>query len=406
MRPHRKYVAAVLSVLASAAFVSPTPLGPQPAGAIRSASSSIPSGVHDAASSAWREYQFDGGNTGVNPYESIIGPSNVSTLTQLWATDIGGLVGVPASPALANGVLYASPLDEPVLALDSGTGDILWRARTALGTTTPAVARGVVLVGSGIHNRFYAVNARDGRTLWSYLAGAGVFSSPTVSGGVVYFGSTDGYLRVMDVRTGAQVWFDYLRDPIVGSPALVDRVLYVATRLRRWIFALDAATGAIVWERKLNGPAGTASSPIVAGGRVYVLMDNGTMLALDAATGVPLWRVDGLAHEVASATSAIADGIIYVPSREGRLWAIDAETGTILWTSDVADELTSSVSVANGVVYVGSLGGTAYAFDAAKGDVLWTATAGGAISTPIVADGVVYFASFDEHVYAYGLPQG
>src|SRR5438876_5270461 len=295
MRPHRRYVAAALSVLASAAFVSPS-TGPDAEAAAHPPSSSIPPGVHDAASSAWREYQFDGGNTGVNPYESIIGPSNVSTLTQLWATDIRGLVGGYDSPALAHGVLYASPLDEPVLALDSGTGDILRRARTALGTTTPAVARGVVLVGSGIYNRLYAVDARHGRTLWSYLAGAGVFSSPTVSGGVVYFGSTDGYLRAMDVRTGAQVWFDYLRDPIVGSPALVDRVLYVATRLRRWIFALDAATGAIVWERKLNAPTGAVSSPIVAGGSVYVLTDDGTMLALDAATGGLRWRVDGLGN--------------------------------------------------------------------------------------------------------------
>ena len=166
---------------------------------------------------------------------------------------------------------------------------------------------------------------------------------------------------------------------------------------------LDAATGAIVWERKLNAPTGAVSSPIVAGGSVYVLTDDGTMLALDAATGGLRWRVDGLGN-VTSGTSALADGIIYVPSREGRLWAIDAETGTILWTSDVADELTSSVSVANGVVYVGSRAGTAYAFDSTTGEVLWTTTAGGATSTPIVVDGRVYFASFDEHVYAYGLP--
>jgi outer membrane protein assembly factor BamB len=36
--------------------------------------------------------------------------------------------------------------------------------------------------------------------------------------------------------------------------------------------------------------------------------------------------------------------------------------------------------------------------------VLWATTVGGTVGEPIVADGRLYFASLDDHVYAYGLP--
>ena len=53
---------------------------------------------------------------------------------------------------------------------------------------------GVVYVGSVDHH-VYALDAETGELLWRYETGAGVFSSPAVSDGVVYVGSY-GPLRV------------------------------------------------------------------------------------------------------------------------------------------------------------------------------------------------------------------
>ena len=56
----------------------------------------------------------------------------------------------------------------------------------------------------------------------------------------------------------------------------------------------------------------------------------------------------------------------------------------------------SSPAVANGVVYVGSADGTLYALNASTGARLWGYSARGQlISSPAVANGVVYIGTDD-----------
>ena len=56
--------------------------------------------------------------------------------------------------------------------------------------SSPAVANGVVYVGSHDHN-IYALDAETGAKVWSYATGDRIFSSPTVTNGVVFVGSND-----------------------------------------------------------------------------------------------------------------------------------------------------------------------------------------------------------------------
>jgi outer membrane protein assembly factor BamB len=59
--------------------------------------------------------------------------------------------------------------------------------------------------------------------------------------------------------------------------------------------------------------------------------------------------------------------------------------------------------VANGVVYVGS-GDNVYALNASTGAKLWSYTTDSTVlSSPTVANGVVYASSDDHKVYAFGL---
>ena len=60
-----------------------------------------------------------------------------------------------------------------------------WVYKIGEGFTSPAVANGVVYVGS---RNLYALNASTGALLWSYYT-SDVWSSPAVANGVVYVGS-------------------------------------------------------------------------------------------------------------------------------------------------------------------------------------------------------------------------
>ena len=65
----------------------------------------------------------------------------------------------------------------------------------------PAVADGVVYVGSEDHN-LYALNAADGDKLWNFTTGYYVDSDPAVSNGTVYFGSEDNSVYALNAATG------------------------------------------------------------------------------------------------------------------------------------------------------------------------------------------------------------
>jgi eukaryotic-like serine/threonine-protein kinase len=90
--------------------------------------------------------------------------------------------------------------DATVYALKAETGTLKWRYTTGSGTgSSPAVANGVVYVGSGDYN-VYALNARTGAKLWTYATGSYVWSSPAVVNGMVYVGSGDGKVYAFGLR--------------------------------------------------------------------------------------------------------------------------------------------------------------------------------------------------------------
>jgi outer membrane protein assembly factor BamB len=85
-----------------------------------------------------------------------------------------------------------------------------------------------------------------------------------------------------------------------------------------------------------------------------------------------------------------------------------------LWTATTGGFVLSSPAVANGVVYVGSQDAKLYAFDAEGSEncseipktctpLFAGTTANGISSSPAVANGVVYVGSDDHKLYAFGL---
>ena len=67
--------------------------------------------------------------------------------------------------------------------------------------------------------------------------------------------------------------------------------------------------------------------------------------------------------------------------------------------------MTSSPAVANGVVYIASFDEKVYALDATNGAKLWSyALDSQVLTSPVVANGVVYVGSGNGTGYAFSLP--
>ncbi len=153
----------------------------------------------------------------------------------------------------------------------------------------------------------------------------------------------------------------------------------------------------VLWDRPLVARE-IESSPIVVGGRVYVLTIDG-MFALDETTGAILWSNP---HIAGLSTPAFYNGTLLADGSDGRVHAVAAASGRELWNVTLLSRtlfsgITSSPKLRFDTAFLGTLNesggsGEVVALGAVNGTVLWRHTAPGSISfsSPAVVGGTVY----------------
>jgi len=171
------------------------------------------------------------------------------------------------------------------------------------------------------------------------------------------------------------------------------------------------------------------SSPVVAEGLVFVGSSDHGMVALEARNGALRWRFK--AQGAIASSPAVAAGLVFFSSLDGAIQAVDAATGKLTWTfrtggerrftapgihgaqprtetmPDPFDVFLSSPVVAEGMVYLGSGDQHLYALDVATGALRWKVKTGDVIhASPAVAGGRVYIGSFDRTMYALDAKTG
>lgn len=182
-------------------------------------------------------------------------------------------------------------------------------------------------------------------------------------------------------------------------------------------------------EHTIELRAQTVSSPVIALGKLFIGAEDGNLYAYDLASRKLAW----LYHAGAGigSTPAVADGTVYALARDGRLHAVDAQTGVRRWefatqgearfaayglygsekgtapSRDPWDLWLSSPLVADGRVYFGSSDERLYALDARTGAVQWAFKSGGMIhAAPALAGRTLVFGSWDGAVYALDAASG
>lgn len=108
--------------------------------------------------------------------------------------------------------------------------------------------------------------------MWSYPLQRHCFSTPSVSGGLVFIGDWGRTLHCVDAATGQACWTHDLEGEIWGSTLVADGKVYAATRKGAvWVFAASR-------EKKLLHCApldsGIPTSPVAANGTLYVATMN------------------------------------------------------------------------------------------------------------------------------------
>ena len=139
------------------------------------------------------------------------------------------------------------------------------------------------------------------------------------------------------------------RHPVEATPLVVDGVMYF-TSAWNIAYALDAATGDEIWTYDPEVPGATARQACcgvisrglaVYRGRVYLATLDGRLLALDAATGAKVWEIDTVIDRAREYTITgaprVAAGKVYIGNGgaeygvRGYVTAYDADTGEQVW---------------------------------------------------------------------------
>lgn len=207
--------------------------------------------------------------------------------------------------------------------------------------------------------------------IWDFPAPGGIISSPAIAGGRVFVGTRANKLYALDAATGALQWERLTAGWVDSSPTVAGGVVYAACLGGR-LYALDAATGALLWIADLG--AASASSPLVLSGRVYIGTGSpeNKLKVYDAATGAQLASYQA-AQPVDSAPSTDGE-YIYFGSNDGKVHALDRLSLALRWPAypTLGSFGQNAVAVSSGVLYFlpGRDEKKASALDAAAGSLL------------------------------------
>jgi outer membrane protein assembly factor BamB len=379
-------------------------------------SPAVVNGVVYIGSEDGKLYAFD-----ANGFINCSGVPNVCN--PLWtATTAGPILSSPAVVSgvvyVASYDKYLYAFDAAGNANCSGSPkmcDPLWSAATPTGSTesSPAVDNGIVYLTSpgSPQALLYAFDAAGNincfgspktcQPLWTASIGVDVRSSPAVANGVVYVGSDDHNLYAFDaagtincsgnIKTCAPLWTANVGDRIWSSPAVDHGTVYIGSNNGN-LYAFDASgvTGCAgmpkvcnpLWAGATGGLAGSESSPAVANGIAYIGSTDGSLYAFDAAgtpcSGnpkicTPLWRAP-TTGPILHSSPAVANGVVYIGSQDHSVYAFDAaglancsgnpKVCTPLWAAPTLGGISASPAAGGpqGGIYVGSLDGNVYAF--------------------------------------------
>lgn len=289
---------------------------------------------------------------------------NAATGKALWSYPTGG--AIMSTPAVDDNSAFVYSTGGVFYALNATTGALLWkRSIGADSDSSPVTSNGVVYVGTHYDGNLYAFNEATGAMLWNFPT-SGALDSPAVANGIVYVGSQDGHMYAVNATTGVQVWKRSTGEIVDSSPSVSGGQVYVGTKAGT-LYSLAASTGAVTWSwssLSASPPDGSTmhSSPAVYGGLVYIADDYGRVYGISTSTGARKWTAP-IGTGIRS-SPAIANGVLYIGTGVD-YWQVDAlntSNGAVIWSHATSGELDSSPAVSNGMVYAGSYDQAVYAF--------------------------------------------
>jgi outer membrane protein assembly factor BamB len=228
---------------------------------------------------------------------------------------------------------WQTPWDKAfILALDKQNGEQRWRASRGLSRIahiSPIIVEvdGRDLLVSCAGDAVQGFDPATGERLWHvYSEGEGVVPSPVVADDTLLTASGFGATTLRAVRLGGRgdvtkshiAWEERKGTPSQSSLLYVAPFLYAVTD-QGVVTGYRGDSGDVVWQNRIEGAY--CSSPVFAGGRIYLLSEQGETTVLAPGEKFEVLAKNPL-NEKCQASMAVADGRLFIRT-EKHLWCIN-----------------------------------------------------------------------------------
>jgi outer membrane protein assembly factor BamB len=272
---------------------------------------------------------------------------------------------IKAPVSAHGGDVYVGDVDGVFHRIDAARGEKVWTCKTDGEISSGANFAGdSVLFGSGDEN-LYRLSLKDGKVLWKFkVAGGPVMGTPAVVTGRTFAAGCDSTLHVIDLESGKESKGVELSGQVGAAAAVGGDRLFVGT-MSNQVQAVDWKKGQVVWtfeaeKRAMPFYASVALTEklVIAGSRdkrVHALdRDKGT----EARSFLTGGKVDS--------SPVVAGGRVYVGSEDGHLYVLDAARGTQVQKIDLGSPVLASPAVGGGRLVIGTDKGVVYCLGAKK----------------------------------------
>ena len=333
-------------------------------------------------------YQINNAHSGTSATTGLVPPLGVK-----WSVNLNATVGYPL---IAEGKIFVLAGDSNsnqinLYALDPATGAILWGpvlvpkgtywwAAAAYDNGTIFVTPdGATVFGSGA---MYAYSAATGQLIWSTtLAGQYLFNSPpAAANGVVYTGGAGGGGTVYAVKEtdGSTLWTAGVANGNNSSPVVAGGGVYVSYVCPQ-VYKFNAASGKLGWHYDPGCDGGGGNTPVLANGRLYVrdsiLVQGFNGMIFSSTLGTALANFNSLFAPTFWGTSGFY-------GESNSLTAFNSTSGNTIWTKAPpnGDSYASAPIAVNGVIYIGTTQGKLLGYTVGKGRLVVSLPMGAPIS--------------------------
>ncbi len=296
-----------------------------------------------------------------NPPTPLVTIASEVVLRREWDVNIGNGQGAnytEITPVYNGGVIYAASENGNVAAIDSTSGNAIWRTRID-GVVTGGVGAGNGMVMLATESAEVVVlNQDDGTLKWRHGVSSEVLSAPQTNGDVVVAQTVDDKLVALDAGDGEQRWIYETTQPALtlrgsSKPAITSDSV-IAGFSNGTLVAVTADDGVYIWEERVAVPEGdydidrvidVDGDLLLDGGRILASSYQGNLMAFEVTTGRIVWGME------ASSYHGMAQGFgnIYYCDDKSQVFAIRDNSEDIVWdNSDLLNRrITAPTAVGN-----------------------------------------------------------